>query len=51
MEEDDDDIAGPKFKLIIEKAQPAGVKLSKKNTCIVEIINHELEQKNDEEHV
>lgn len=27
------------------------MKISKKNTCIVEIINHELEKKNDEEHV
>lgn len=47
----DDDISGPKFKVIIEKASPAGVKISKKNACIVEIINHELEIKNDEEHV
>jgi hypothetical protein len=47
----DDEPAGPKFKIIIEKAEPAGVKVSRKNACIVEIINHELEIKNDEEHV
>lgn len=46
----DEDIAGPKFKVIIEKAEPAGVKVSKKNACIIEIINHELEIKKDEEH-
>merc|ERR1712070_698533 len=47
----DDEITGPKFKVIVEKAQPAGVKISRKNACIVEIINHELEIKNDEEHI
>ena len=51
LDEEEDDVAGPKFKVIIENAQPAGVKISKKNTCIVEIINHELEKKKDDEHV
>jgi solute carrier family 8 (sodium/calcium exchanger) len=50
-EESDDEPAGPKFKVVIENAEPAGVKISKKNTCIIEIINRELEIKNEEEHV
>lgn len=49
-ESSDEEPSGPKFKVIIEKAEPAGVKISKKNTCIVEIINRELEIKNEEEH-
>lgn len=49
-ESSDDEPTGPKFKVIIEKAEPAGVKISKKNTCIVEIINRELEIKNESEH-
>lgn len=48
--EDLDDF-GPKFKVIIEKAEPAGVKISKKNCCTVEIKDGYLDEVQEEEQI
>lgn len=48
--EDEDDL-GPKFKVIIEKAEPAGVKISKKNCCTVEIKDGYLDEVHEEEQI
>lgn len=37
--ETEDDDHGPKFKVVLEKPEPEMVKISKKNTCIVELKN------------
>lgn len=37
--EEDDDLEGPKFKVIIENPEPDQVKISKKNCCTVELKN------------
>jgi hypothetical protein len=37
--ETEDDEHGPKFKVVLEKPEPEMVKISKKNTCIVELKN------------
>ena len=46
---DEDEDAGPKFKVIIEKAEPAGVKISKKNCCTVEIKDGYIDEVLEEE--
>jgi hypothetical protein len=46
---DDDDDFGPKFKVIIEKAEPAGVKISKKNCCTVEVKDGSIDEVLEEE--
>jgi hypothetical protein len=33
----EDDISGKKFTVIVEKPEPNGVKISKKNCCIIEL--------------
>jgi len=38
IEEEDSDSADLMFKVKIEKAEPLGVKISKRNTCIVTIL-------------
>lgn len=47
----EEDEFGPRFKVIIENAEPAGVKISKKNCCTVEIkdgyIDEVLEEEKD----
>lgn len=37
-DEEDEEEAGPKFKVLLEKAEPAQVKISKKNCCTVELL-------------
>lgn len=46
---DDEDEFGPKFKVIIERAEPAGVKISKKNCCTVEVRSGEIDEVLEEE--
>jgi hypothetical protein len=33
------------FKIVLERAAPAGVKISKKNVCVVTVVQSELVQK------
>lgn len=46
---DEEDDFGPKFKVIIEKAEPAGVKISKKNCCTIEVRSGEIDEVLEEE--
>ena len=46
---DDEDDFGPKFKVIIERAEPAGVKISKKNCCTIEVRSGEIDEVLEEE--
>lgn len=48
---DDDEDFGPKFKVIIDKAEPAGVKVSKKNCCTVEIKDGYIDEVLEEEQI
>lgn len=38
------------FKIKLEKAEPQGVKISKKNVCLVTIVQNEDAQKEQDEH-
>lgn len=51
-EEDDEeeDDHGPRFKVILEKADPESVKISKKNCCTVELKNSAKDENENEEH-
>ena len=51
LEDEEETDIGPKFKVLIMDAKPAGCKISKKNTCIVEIRKEELEEKGEEENL
>jgi hypothetical protein len=37
------------FKIVLEKAEPAEVKISKKNVCVVTIIQNEMVQKEQDQ--
>lgn len=40
-----EEVSDVMFKIVLEKAEPAEVKISKKNVCVVTIIQNELVQK------
>lgn len=46
----EEDASGPKFKVVLEKPEPEMVKISKKNTCIVELKNTASGQDTANEH-
>jgi len=46
----EDDDHGPKFKVVLEKPEPDMVKISKKNTCIVELKNTGKGEETTKEH-
>lgn len=48
-EDDEEEEFGPKFKIIIEKAEPAGVKISRKNCCTVEVRDGYIDEVLEEE--
>lgn len=48
---DEEDEFGPRFRVIIEKAEPAGVKISKKNNCIVEVRDGQIDEVLEEEQI
>lgn len=48
-DEDEEEEFGPKFKIIIEKAEPAGVKISRKNCCTVEVRDGYIDEVLEEE--
>jgi hypothetical protein len=39
IDEEDEEEHGPRFKVILERPEPAQVKISKKNCCTVELIS------------
>lgn len=49
-EEEDEEPVGPKFKVVLENAHPELVKISKKNNCIVELINSSKSLDSSNEH-
>lgn len=40
-----EEVSDVMFKIVLEKADPAEVKISKKNVCVVTIVQSELVQK------
>ncbi len=46
----DEEILDLVFKIKLEKAEPQGVKISKKNVCLVTIVQNEDAQKEQNDH-
>lgn len=44
-----EEVSDVMFKIVLEKAEPAEVKISKKNVCVVTIIQNELVQKEQDQ--